>query len=360
MADVVLEKITHRFGEVLAVDAVSLRVPDHEFIVFVGPSGCGKTTTLRLIAGLEKVQEGTIQIGGRRVNRVAPADRNIAMVFQNFALYPHMTVAENMGFGLETRRVPRAEITRRVARVAALLEVDPLLKRRPSELSGGQKQRVALGRAIVRNPAVLLMDEPLSNLDAKLRVQMRGEIKKLVHELETTTVYVTHDQVEAMTMSDRILVMHRGCVQQLDTPHQVYHYPANTFVAELIGSPPMNLFPAELERENGSLCLRVGSARVALPAETRVPATAGQHVIAGVRPEWFRRVPLETPGAFVAGVEVVEPQGVDTILDLRAGDTKLVARVDGETPVRPGETIAFEPLPHKVRLFDPLSGDRIA
>ncbi len=185
-------------------------------------------------------------------------------------------------------------------------------------------------------------------------------MKKLVHELETTTVYVTHDQVEAMTMSDRIMVMHQGRVQQLDTPHQIYHYPANTFVAELIGSPPMNLFPAELERQNGTLCVRVGSAVVRLPADTPAPNTAERRVIAGVRPEWFRRVPVETPGAFVADVEVVEPQGVDTILDLRAGETKLVARVDGETLVRAGETVAFEPLPHKVRLFDPTSGQRIA
>ena len=253
MASINFDRVVKRFGDVTVVPELSLEIPDGEFIVFVGPSGCGKTTLLRMIAGLERIDAGTVRIGDDIVNEVPPARRNIAMVFQDYALYPHMSVRQNLSFGLENQKLPSAEIARRVAQVAAMLQIDPYLDRRPKALSGGQRQRVAMGRAMVRQPRAFLFDEPLSNLDAKLRVDVRGEIKKLFHELRTTTVFVTHDQVEAMTMADRIVVLQKGIIQQVGTPAEVYNRPANLFVAGFIGTPTMNFIPLQSQRQrNGA------------------------------------------------------------------------------------------------------------
>ncbi|HHW15219.1 MAG TPA: sn-glycerol-3-phosphate ABC transporter ATP-binding protein UgpC, partial [Firmicutes bacterium] len=265
MASVTLKGVSKRFGNVTAVDNVNLEIADREFVVLVGPSGCGKTTTLRMVAGLEEITEGEIYIGERLVNDVAPKDRDIAMVFQNYALYPHMNVYDNMAFALKIRKVRRDEIDRRVRAAAQLLGIENLLDRKPKALSGGQRQRVALGRAIVREPKVFLMDEPLSNLDAKLRVQMRSELSKLHNRLQTTVIYVTHDQTEAMTMGDRIVVMKDGKVQQVGTPLDIYEHPANVFVAGFIGSPAMNFFQVRLDEANGQLFADFGSFRLPLP-----------------------------------------------------------------------------------------------
>src|SRR6202047_1989280 len=264
MAEVALHNVKKRFDEVDAVRGVSLQIPDKEFVVLVGPSGCGKSTTLRMIAGLEEVTSGDIVIGGDVVNDVPPKDRDIAMVFQNYALYPHMTVFENMSFGLKLRRIPKPEIKARVEKAAKILDITDLLGRRPKQLSGGQRQRVAMGRAIVRNPKVFLFDEPLSNLDAKLRVQMRIEIKKVHQKVRTTTVYVTHDQVEAMTLADRVVVMNHGRIEQIGTPNELYHKPATRFVASFIGSPAMNFIPCRLEDVGGKLNIRLTD-RIAFP-----------------------------------------------------------------------------------------------
>ncbi len=287
MARVMLQNVLKRFGSVVAVNDVTLELPDREFTVLVGPSGCGKTTALRLIAGLEEATGGDIYIGERRVNDVPPKDRDIAMVFQNYALYPHMTVYENMAFGLRLRKKPRPEIDRRVKEAAGMLGIGGLLDRKPKQLSGGQRQRVALGRAIVREPQVFLMDEPLSNLDAKLRVQTRAEIKKLHARLQTTTVYVTHDQVEAMTMGERICIMREGKVVQVGPPLEVYRNPADTFVAGFLASPPMNLIEARLTETAGSLALRLGGLDLPVPAAD-TPAFAAwrdKAVVFGIRPE---------------------------------------------------------------------------
>src|SRR5436305_8358441 len=257
MADVALRDVVKRFDEVEAVRNISLNIPDSEFVVLVGPSGCGKSTTLRMIAGLEEVNEGEILIGGNVVNDVPPKDRDIAMVFQNYALYPHMTVFENMSFGLRLRRTPKAEIRARVEQAAKILDITDLLDRRPKQLSGGQRQRVAMGRAIVRKPKVFLFDEPLSNLDAKLRVQMRTEIKRVHQKVKTTTVYVTHDQIEAMTLADTVVVMNRGRIEQAGTPHELYHAPKTRFVAGFMGSPAMNFIPCRMEEANGGLSIRL-------------------------------------------------------------------------------------------------------
>ena len=269
MAEVALRNVVKRYDDVVAVSNISLDIPNHEFVVLVGPSGCGKSTTLRMIAGLEEISSGEISIGGEVVNDLPPKDRDIAMVFQNYALYPHMTVAENMSFGLKLRKFPKAEIKQRVNNAARILDITELLARRPKQLSGGQRQRVAMGRAIVRNPKVFLFDEPLSNLDAKLRVQMRTEIKRVHQKVKTTTVYVTHDQVEAMTLADRVVVMHHGKIEQIGTPNELYHHPKTRFVAGFIGSPAMNFIPAKLEMNGSGLTLRV-SDRISFPVpETR-------------------------------------------------------------------------------------------
>ena len=286
MASVTYEHVTKRFGDVVAVNDLSIEIEDKEFLVFVGPSGCGKTTSLRLLAGLEELTEGNIYIGDRLVNDVAPKDRDIAMVFQSYALYPHMSVYDNMAFGLKLRKTPKQEIERRVREAAGILGIENLLDRKPKQLSGGQRQRVAVGRAIVRDPAVFLFDEPLSNLDAKLRVQTRAEISKLHQRLGTTFIYVTHDQVEAMTMATRIAVMRDGLLQQLDTPQHLYDKPANIFVAGFIGSPSMNFFDATLVDADGKLLIDGGTFRVEVPESKKgqLLEHKGKEVIFGIRP----------------------------------------------------------------------------
>ncbi|MGC9001698.1 MAG: ABC transporter ATP-binding protein [Dictyoglomus sp.] len=365
MAEVKLENVTKRFGDVIAVNNVNLEIKDKEFIVLVGPSGCGKTTTLRMIAGLEEVTSGNIYIDGKVVNDVPPKDRDIAMVFQNYALYPHMTVYDNMAFGLKLRKYPKSEIDRRVKAAAEMLGIENLLKRKPKELSGGQRQRVALGRAIVREPKVFLMDEPLSNLDAKLRVQMRAELKKLQRTLGVTTIYVTHDQTEAMTMGDRIVVMKDGVVQQVDDPLIVYEKPNNVFVAGFIGSPPMNFIDATLSSD--AKILDLGSFKLGIPADMQgfVAEQAknylGKKVILGVRPEHIYEVSLiKTEDLILEAVadmrvEVLEPMGTEVYLYLINGPVSVVARVGSETKARMGENVKVMFDLRKMHLFDPVS-----
>jgi multiple sugar transport system ATP-binding protein len=359
MAKVLLEQITKQFGNVLAVNNVTLDVPDRQFTVLVGPSGCGKTTCLRLVAGLEEATAGNIYIGERLVNDVAPKDRDIAMVFQNYALYPHMTVYDNMAFGLRLRKYPRPEIDRRVKEAAEMLGIQELLSRKPKQLSGGQRQRVALGRAIVREPQVFLMDEPLSNLDAKLRVQTRAEIKKLHARLQTTTVYVTHDQVEAMTMGDQIVVMKDGVVQQVDSPLNLYEKPANLFVAGFIGSPAMNFLEAKLARQDGRMVIDGGVFRAEVPQEHVATLTSwdGRPVIFGIRPEDIQDRALRPDskdGAIVrAAVDVHEPLGSDIILYLTAGEHSIVARVGARSQARMGHNTEVVMDMRKMHVFNP-------
>jgi multiple sugar transport system ATP-binding protein len=328
MADVTFDDVAKRYGDVTVIEHLDLHIRDHELMVLVGPSGCGKSTALRMIAGLEDVSDGKVSIGGRVVNNLAPKDRDIAMVFQSYALYPHMSVRENLAFGLKMRGVPREESDKRIDSAASILGLSQLLERKPKELSGGQRQRVAVGRAIVRQPAVFLFDEPLSNLDAKLRVQTRAEITKLQQSLGTTSVYVTHDQVEAMTMGHRITVMRDGKIQQVGTPREVYEHPANTFVATFIGTPPMNLFDA-----------------TAFPLP--LPIEQGRRVIAGVRPEH-----LHLGGPIHATVDLVEPIGHESIVYATAGTEKLVAIFAPHDAPHVGETIALGVDADRVHLFD--------
>jgi multiple sugar transport system ATP-binding protein len=333
----------------VAVDGVSLEVGDGEFVVLVGPSGCGKSTTLRIVAGLESLSAGTLTIGDRVVNDVPPKDRDIAMVFQNYALYPHMSVAENMGFALALRRVPKADVARRVREAAAVLGIEGILDRRPKQLSGGQRQRVAIGRAIVRDPAVFLFDEPLSNLDAKLRVQMRREIAALHRRLSATVVYVTHDQVEAMTMGERIVVMREGRVQQIDAPLALYDHPANRFVAGFIGSPAMNFLEGTLAGDDG-LRFRDDSGLVAVslpaPVATRLAAHAGRRVTLGVRPEHFVvaggvAAPPELPAPLTLRLDAVEPLGHEIVLHAAERGCEITARVPPQPLPPPGQPIAL-------------------
>ena len=360
MAGVTLKGLTKRFGDVVAVNNVDLEIRDGEFLVLVGPSGCGKTTCLRMVAGLEEATDGEIRIGERLVNNVAPKDRDIAMVFQNYALYPHMSVYENMAFGLKLRKVPREEIARRVEEAAEMLGIQQLLKRRPKELSGGQRQRVAVGRAIVREPAVFLMDEPLSNLDAKLRVQTRAELIKLHRRLGITTIYVSHDQVEAMTMGDRIAVMLDGVVQQVDTPLSLFNHPVNVFVAGFIGSPAMNFVDGELVSQNGELWVDAGTFKVQLPAH-RVAAYeehAGKPIIMGIRPsdiydKTISPVAAPTPGNTIdLDVEVIEPMGAESVLYLSTGTESLIASVDSNTIAKENEKLAVVLDMNKAHIFD--------
>jgi multiple sugar transport system ATP-binding protein len=366
MASVKLKNIFKRFpGGVTAVNDFNLDIEDKEFIILVGPSGCGKTTTLRMVAGLEEITEGELYIGDKLVNDVAPKDRDIAMVFQNYALYPHMTVYDNMAFGLKLRKMPKDEIKRRVLEAAKILDIEHLLERKPKALSGGQRQRVALGRAIVREPKVFLMDEPLSNLDAKLRVQMRTEISKLHNKLQTTIIYVTHDQTEALTMGTRIVVMKDGYIQQVDTPANLYERPQNMFVAGFIGSPQMNFVDVKVERTSGEkggegVVLRFGKNAIRLPEGKAKKILAseyiGKEVVMGIRPENLHdeAVYLESMSDSVvtARVEVVEMLGSETLLYVIADDVDFVARVNPRTKAKVGDLIKIAFDANKVHLFD--------
>jgi len=347
MSSVTFNHVAKRYGAVSVIEDLNLEVRDRELMVLVGPSGCGKSTALRMIAGLEEVSDGTIAIGERVVNNLAPKERDIAMVFQNYALYPHMSVRENLEFGLRMRKVPRDEMKKRVDDAAAILGISHLLERKPKELSGGQRQRVAVGRAIVRQPAVFLFDEPLSNLDAKLRVQMRAEITRLQQTLGTTSVYVTHDQVEAMTMGSRIAVMREGKIQQLGTPLEVYDKPANVFVAQFIGTPPMNLFRGTVA--NGAL--RTSSFSLPLPFAVE----EGRNVIAGVRPEHLGSGDASIP----ATIDMVEPIGHESIVYGSAGDEKFVAIFEPHEAPRAGERIDIRVQTKSVHLFDAANENRL-
>ncbi|MBM4118329.1 sn-glycerol-3-phosphate ABC transporter ATP-binding protein UgpC [bacterium] len=362
MAEVILRDVWKIFpGEVVAAREINLAVADREFMVLVGPSGCGKSTTLRMVAGLEEITRGTVSIGGRIVNDVLPKDRDIAMVFQNYALYPHMTVFDNMAFGLKLRKYPKQEIRERVEEAAAILGITDLLGRKPRALSGGQRQRVAVGRAIVRRPAVFLFDEPLSNLDAKLRVAMRAEISRLHHKIQATMIYVTHDQVEAMTMGDRITVMKDGLIQQVDAPLALYERPANRFVAGFIGSPAMNFLSGRLEPEAGGLAFVGPAARLPLaPVHAeRLRPQAGRAIVLGIRPEDIYgpdHVPALAAGRTLqAEVDVVEPMGNELFLYLQAAEGQLVARVDPRQGARVGDRLPITLDMGKAHYFDPQS-----
>jgi multiple sugar transport system ATP-binding protein len=353
MATVTYDHINKKFGETSAVKDLNLKVRDEEFLVLVGPSGCGKTTALRMLAGLEEQTSGDIFIGERRVNDVAPKDRDIAMVFQNYALYPHMSVYDNIAFGLKLRSVPKNEIERRVNEVAGMLSIGQLLKRKPKELSGGQRQRVAVGRAIAREPAVFLMDEPLSNLDAKLRIQTRAMLQKLHQRLKRTTIYVTHDQVEAMTMGDRIAVMNAGELQQLDTPENLHERPLNLFVAGFIGSPSMNFFDAKIVAGAGGAVADAGFFRA--PMKGQAAEAVGREVVLGVRPEDIDDLANAQQNGHLpveARVEVVEYLGNELLLELAADAQTFVARVSTNTQTRPGATLRVGFNLKKLHVFD--------
>lgn len=364
MAKVVFENIVKKFGdEVTAVADFNLEVQDKEFLVLVGPSGCGKSTSLRMVAGLEEISSGNIYIDDRCVNDVPPKDRDIAMVFQNYALYPHMTVYKNMAFGLKLRKYPKDEIDKRVNEAADILGIRELLNRKPKALSGGQRQRVAVGRAIVRKPKVFLFDEPLSNLDAKLRVQMRAEISKLHNRLQATMIYVTHDQLEAMTMGDRIVVMKDGYIQQVDTPIQLYDNPVNMFVAGFIGTPPMNFINGEIVQSNGKMMFNEGAFHVALKPEMAQHVKPGQKVVFGIRPEDVRdRDYVSDPNpdlVVTAKVEVIEPVGAEAIWYLTTGRNSFLARVDAHAraEVNRDKILVFDI--NKAHLFDPQTEETI-
>jgi multiple sugar transport system ATP-binding protein len=364
MAQVTLRKLVKMFDRTEAVRGIDLDIADTEFVVLVGPSGCGKSTTLRMIAGLEEVSSGDVLIDGELVNDLPPKDRDIAMVFQNYALYPHMTVFENMSFGLRLKHFPKAEIKERVEHAARILDITELLDRRPKQLSGGQRQRVAMGRAIVRHPKVFLFDEPLSNLDAKLRVQMRTEIKKVHQKVRTTTVYVTHDQVEAMTLADRVVVMRAGIIEQIGTPNDLYHSPRTRFVAGFIGSPAMNFMPCHLDENAGALTLRLGD-HLALPVPASRTASyrphAGKDLVLGLRPEHLtethRHAEPDT-AELALPVDVVEPMGMETMVYVAVAGVEVCARVDPAAALQSGETMRFRADLRHMHLIDPTS-DRI-
>src|SRR5438477_4908198 len=361
MATVTFDHVTKKFGDVLAVNDLSLQVNDEEFLVLVGPSGCGKTTALRMIAGLEEQTSGDIFIGERLVNDVAPKDRDIAMVFQNYALYPHMSVYDNIAFGLKLRGMPKAEIDRRVAEVADMLGLQRLLKRKPKELSGGQRQRVAVGRAIAREPAVFLMDEPLSNLHAALRIDTRAQLQRLHQRIKRTTVYVTHDQVEAMTMGDRIAVMRDGILQQIDTPENLHARPANLFVAGFIGSPAMNFFPAKLAGTASSPVADAGFFQAPLAA--RKAGAMGRDVVVRIRPEDIAAGAIADQNGHLpvqAKVDVVEFLGNEFQLHLSSAGQTFVARVDTRTQTQPGDSIRVGFDRSKLHVFDKETEEAIA
>lgn len=367
MASVTLKNVNKLYGSsVYAVKDASLEIFDKEFLVIVGPSGCGKTSLLRMIAGLEEISAGDIFIGGARVNDRAPKDRDIAMVFQNYALYPHMNVYDNMAFGLKMRKIPRAEIDRRVREASVLLEIEPYLRRKPKELSGGQRQRVAMGRAIVREPKVFLMDEPLSNLDAKFRVQIRAELQKLHRRLGITTIYVTHDQTEAMTLGSRIAIMRDGAIQQVDAPMALYEKPVNRFVAGFIGSPSMNFIPAKILSEGGKLSLSAaGGATLAVPREKApsLESRKGSEIVLGIRPEdihdpaFAGQIPQDS--ALDATVDVVEPMGAEVFIYLNSGGETVIARVNPGTRAAVGEKFRAILDMRKMHAFDKDTGAAI-
>jgi len=363
MAEVMLRKVVKRYDDVEAVRGIDLDIADHEFVVLVGPSGCGKSTTLRMIAGLEDITDGDIMIGGDIVNDVPPKDRDIAMVFQNYALYPHMTVAENMSFGLRLKRYPKAEIKARIDEAARMLDIVELVDRKPKQLSGGQRQRVAMGRAIVRNPKVFLFDEPLSNLDAKLRVQMRIEIKKVHQKVRTTTVYVTHDQVEAMTLADRVVVMNNGRIEQIGTPNDLYHHPATRFVAAFIGSPAMNFLPCRFEEVAGRLHVRLTD-RIAFPlppgrAERYRDVGRSEKLLLGLRPEHITEAnahPELGIEAFDAVLDVTEPMGMETLIYFTLEGTQVCGRVNPNAGARDGGALRLAVDLNNMHLLNEVTG----
>ncbi len=359
MASVTYDNVSKEFGNVTAVNNLNMVIEDKEFLVFVGPSGCGKTTALRLLAGLEEITRGEIRIGDRVVNDVPPKDRDIAMVFQSYALYPHLTVYDNLAFGLKLRKTPKDEIKRRVQEAADILGIGELLTRKPRQLSGGQRQRVAVGRAIVRHPQVFLFDEPLSNLDAKLRVETRANITKLWQRLGTTFIYVTHDQIEAMTMATRIAVINKGVLQQLDTPQKLYDLPNNMFVASFIGSPAMNFFPATLKKGDGKLFVDTGTFSIPIPAEKAAPyqAYVDKKIVFGIRPEDIHN-PLYLPPSIHAEtvptkVDVTELMGNEIFLYLVSGPNNYVARVDPRTTFKMGDQLEVAFNMDNFHIFDP-------
>ncbi|WP_112323094.1 ABC transporter ATP-binding protein [Oceanibium sediminis] len=361
MAEITLKDVVKRYGKVEVVHGINLDIAHNEFVVLVGPSGCGKSTTLRMIAGLEDISDGTISIGPEVVNDLPPRKRNISMVFQNYALYPHMSVRENLGFGLKIAKQDAATIKRRVDEAADILGLDALMDRTPAELSGGQRQRVAMGRAIVRHPEAFLFDEPLSNLDAKLRVQMRTEIKKLHQKVKTTVVYVTHDQVEAMTLADRIVVMKDGHIEQVGTPMDVFNHPVNTFVASFIGSPPMNLLPATVQ--NGTVVFSDGKS-VPVPARLKDRVREGQEVIFGLRPDDLTPVGhgiAEAGDSARVALDIIlsEPLGTETILYTTIAGQEAQGKMFGPRNVLPGETLEFDLAMDKAHIFDAESGKTV-
>jgi multiple sugar transport system ATP-binding protein len=355
MASVEIRDVRKSFGSAAVIHGVNIDIKDGEFVILVGPSGCGKSTLLRMVAGLENITSGEILIGDRVVNEVPPKERDIAMVFQNYALYPHMTVADNMGFSLKLRSAPKSEIRTRVEKAAGILGLMPLLDRYPRQLSGGQRQRVAMGRAIVRDPQVFLFDEPLSNLDAKLRVAMRTEIKELHQRLKTTTVYVTHDQIEAMTMADKIVVMHDGIVEQIGAPLELYDNPGNLFVAGFIGSPAMNFLNGEIRVESEKAMFK-SDGGLTFPIEQAPVGASGRPVTLGMRPE---HIHISADGVPVE-VIVVEPTGSETQVNVRNGDQEVICLFRERVTAKPGETIRVSPDPRLVHIFDNESGKRLS
>jgi multiple sugar transport system ATP-binding protein len=359
MAKVELVDVVKRFGDMEVVHGINLQIEENEFIVLVGPSGCGKSTTLRMIAGLESISAGEIRIGDRVINDVPPKDRNIAMVFQNYALYPHMTVFENMAFSLKMQKRPKREIEHKVRETSNILGLGEMLQRKPASLSGGQRQRVAMGRAIVRRPDVFLFDEPLSNLDAQLRTQMRMELKKLHLQLQTTTIYVTHDQIEAMTLADRIVILKDGYIQQVGSPVEVYENPVNIFVAKFIGNPPMNIFSGQVRQHNGGFILKIKDLALPLPAPKAGALQEGAEIMVGLRPDALKAADslhlIPEPWRFEGEVVIAETLGGHSLLEVLIGENAFIADLEGRILPRPGAKMYFGLDLTRLHLFDPRS-----